>query len=136
MLSFLNALCTALLERDLPEVRRLAARPVAQHLPRTVRDELDRWLLTPAQAPVQMLQYYHQTRQLLLADAAGDASATDQLELMLGPLDHPFGGSIAIARAAHLPGDRRSLTGVTERSARGAAAESAAHPRSVPDRAR
>ena len=136
MLSFLNALCTALLARDLPEVRRLLARANAQHLPRQVREELDSWVATPALAPVRTLQHYHQTRQLLRADAAGDASATEQLELTLGPLDYSFGDSITLARAARLPGERRGPTPVTGMPALGAGPESARHPRSLHDRVR
>lgn len=136
MLSFLNALCTALLARDLPEVRRLIARPNAQHLPRNVREELDSWVATPALAPVQTLHLYHQTRQLLRADAAGDASATEQLELTLGPLDYSFGDSITLARAARVPGERRGHTPFTGIPAPAAGPESARSPRFVHDRVR
>ncbi len=136
MLSFLNALCTALLARDVPEVRRLLARANAQHLPRIVREELDSWVITPAIAPVQTLRHYHQTRQLLRADAAGDASATAQLELTLGPLDYSFGDSITLARAARVPGDRRGQAPFTGPPNSGAAPESARLPRSALDQVR
>lgn len=107
MLSFLNALCTALVARDAGEVRRLIGRPGTPPLPREVRDEIAAWLEAPgAAAPVRTLHHYHQTRQLLLAEP-GELSAEDQLELSLGPLDHRFGGSVSIARAAHLDRERR-----------------------------
>lgn len=109
MLSYLSALCTALLARDVAEVRRLLERQGAPMLPRTVRDEISFWLSAPAAAaPVQTLRHYHRTRQLLLTDEYEvPLESAGQLELPLGPLEHRFGGSLAIARAARFDGDRR-----------------------------
>lgn len=110
MLSFLDALCTALLARDTAEVSRLCDRHAARTLPRAVTEEIRAWLDAPGvAAPVRTLHHYHQARQLMLAEAVSSdsAAAQAQLELGLGPLDHRFGGSVSIARAARLSGDRR-----------------------------
>jgi hypothetical protein len=112
VLSFLDALCTALLARDAAEVSRLFDRQPARSLPRGVAEEIRAWLEEPGvSAPVKTLHHYHQARQLLLGDAATGHSEMSQaqLELGLGPLDHRFGGSVSIARAARLSGDRRRV---------------------------
>lgn len=113
MLSFLSALCTALLAHDAPEVRRLSGRPPMSQLPESVRSEVQAWLDAPGtSAPIHTLRHYHRTRQVLLADRL-DAPPADQLELSLGAHEPPFGGSVSIARAARLADDRR-LDGAPE----------------------
>lgn len=102
MLSFLNALCTALLARDAQEVRRLLERPPGRQLPGAVAAEIRAWLDAPGvAAPVHTLHHYHLARQLVLSDVISP-NPDGQLELTLGPLEHRFGGSLAIARAARL----------------------------------
>lgn len=97
MLAFLESLCGALSARDAELILRLLAHPLAQALPRAVRDEARTIVNGHARgfvAPLQAMQLYHQTAHLLgvCSDpakrqhellAARVFSATPQIELPL-----------------------------------------------------
>jgi hypothetical protein len=93
MLSYLEELCSALLSHDATAVHRLLAQPLAQKLPRVVRDEalaLSRAGPTTLRAPIHTLRYYYQTLQLTESEPptrAGSAESADhsceQIELVL-----------------------------------------------------
>ncbi len=96
MLAFLESLCGALSARDPETIRRLLAHPLAQALPRAVRDEargIASGSLRGYVAPLQAMHLYHQTAHLLGAcsDAATrrigvarqDHSGNSQIELPL-----------------------------------------------------
>jgi hypothetical protein len=62
MLSYLDSLCAALLARDTSEIRRLLAHPLAQDLPRRVREEavaISRAGRRSFIAPVNALHLYY-----------------------------------------------------------------------------
>lgn len=68
MLAFLDALCSALLSRDVETVARLMGHPLAAALPRSVRDEaaaVAAGAARPFGAPLHTLRLYHQTKHLL-----------------------------------------------------------------------
>lgn len=68
MLAFLDAFCSALLNRDAVVVRQLLQHPLAAALPANVREEARRILdgeSRPFAAPLQALRLYHQTAHLL-----------------------------------------------------------------------
>lgn len=68
MLAYLDALCTALLSRDVETVARLMGHPLALALPRAVRDEAASVMagaVRPFGAPLHALRLYHQTKHLL-----------------------------------------------------------------------
>ncbi|MBV6519971.1 MAG: hypothetical protein MNPFHGCM_00075 [Gemmatimonadaceae bacterium] len=72
MLAFLESLCGALSARDAELILRLLQHPLAQALPRAVRDEARGIANGNAGgnlAPLQALQLYHQTAHLLGACA-------------------------------------------------------------------
>jgi len=93
MLSYLEELCSALLSHDATTVHRLLAQPLAQTLPRTVRDEalaLSRAGPATLRAPIHTLRYYYQTLQLTESDhrASSDSAESadhsgEQIELVL-----------------------------------------------------
>jgi hypothetical protein len=61
-------LCAALLARESWEIRRLLKHPLARVLPRRVREEayaIARLGTNTRRAPIQTLNFYHQTVQLL-----------------------------------------------------------------------
>lgn len=68
MLAFLESLCGALSARDAALISRLLAHPLAQALPRAVREEA--LMIANGQArvfsaPLQAMHLYHQTAHLL-----------------------------------------------------------------------
>lgn len=68
MLAYLDALCNALLSRNLEALRELLKHPLAAALPETVVAEVQQVLTGQAQsfrAPIHALQLYHQTAHLL-----------------------------------------------------------------------
>jgi len=89
LLGYLDALCTALIARDAPEIRRLLRHPLARALPRKVREEalaIRRAGASSLMAPVHTLHFFHQTAHVL--GARGDPATRPrvtgpQLELGL-----------------------------------------------------
>jgi hypothetical protein len=76
MLTYLEALCRALIARDQDAIRSLLAHPLAKALPRSVRDEaltVASGALPPAAAPLRAMRLYHQTARLL--GTTGDAAS-------------------------------------------------------------
>lgn len=81
MLAFLEALVGALSARDLESIRRLLTHPLAQALPRAVRDEARGIAYGNSKvfvAPVQTMHLYHQTAHLL--GACSDAATRPTVE--------------------------------------------------------
>ena len=95
MLAYLDSLCAALLARDTSEIRRLLAHPLAQDLPRRVREEavaISRAGRRSFIAPVNALHLYYKLTHMV--DESSDATfennppkdandKTDQLDLPL-----------------------------------------------------
>ena len=95
MLAYLDSLCAALLARDTSEIRRLLAHPMAQDLPRRVREEavaISRAGRRSFIAPVNALHLYYKLTHMV--DESSDptfentpskeeAQKTDQLDLPL-----------------------------------------------------
>ena len=96
MLAYLDSLCAALLARDTSEIRRLLAHPMAQDLPRRVREEavaISRAGRRSFIAPVNALHLYYKLTHMV--DESADATfapsekqddergKTDQLDLPL-----------------------------------------------------
>lgn len=68
MLAFLDALCAALIARDVARIRHLLSHPLARALPRAVRDEATAIAAGASRghaAPLQAMRLYHQTAHLL-----------------------------------------------------------------------
>jgi hypothetical protein len=68
VLAFLDSLCGALMARDTDRIWLLLAHPLAQALPRGVREEataIANGHRRSFVAPLQALQFYHQTAHLL-----------------------------------------------------------------------
>ena len=95
MLAYLDSLCAALLARDTSEIRRLLAHPLAQDLPRRVREEavaISRAGRKSFIAPVNALHLYYKlthmvdesSDQTFEPGSRSDESETkDQLDLPL-----------------------------------------------------
>ena len=95
MLAYLDSLCAALLARDTSEIRRLLAHPMAQDLPRRVREEavaISRAGRKSFIAPVNALHLYYKLTHMVdeSSDPTLEAPArqeqggkTDQLDLPL-----------------------------------------------------
>ena len=95
MLAYLDSLCAALLARDTSEIRRLLAHPMAQDLPRRVREEavaISRAGRKSFIAPVNALHLYYKLTHMV--DESNDPTfdpparsdeteKTDQLDLPL-----------------------------------------------------
>jgi hypothetical protein len=95
MLAYLDSLCAALLARDTSEIRRLLALPLAQDLPRRVREEavaISRAGRRSFIAPVNALHLYYKLTHMV--DESSDTTfegapqkvegdKTDQLDLPL-----------------------------------------------------
>ena len=95
MLAYLDSLCAALLARDTSEIRRLLAHPMAQDLPRRVREEavaISRAGRRSFIAPVNALHLYYKLTHMV--DESSDSTfspsetqeqhgKTDQLDLPL-----------------------------------------------------
>lgn len=68
MLAYLDALCNALLSRNIEALRDLLTHPLAAALPESVVAEVQQVLAGQTQsfhAPIHALQLYHQTAHLL-----------------------------------------------------------------------
>ena len=86
MLAYLDSLCAALLARNTVEIRRLLAHPMAQDLPRRVREEavaISRAGRRSFMAPVNALHLYYKLTHMV--DESSDptfetppAAATEQ----------------------------------------------------------
>ena len=95
MLAYLDSLCAALLARDTSEIRRLLAHPMAQDLPRRVREEavaISRAGRRSFIAPVNALHLYYKLTHMVdessdttFENASRNAGSgkTDQLDLPL-----------------------------------------------------
>jgi hypothetical protein len=97
MLAYLDSLCAALLARNTAEIRRLLAHPMAQELPRRVREEavaISRAGRRSFMAPVNALHLYYklthmvdETSDPVYREPEGGAPAsgdpTGQIELPL-----------------------------------------------------
>ena len=94
MLAYLDSLCAALLARETSEIRRLLALPLAQDLPRRVREEavaISRAGRRSFIAPVNALHLYYKLTHMVDETSDESASAppndeaekTDQLDLPL-----------------------------------------------------
>jgi hypothetical protein len=94
MLAYLDSLCAALLARDTSEIRRLLALPLAQDLPRRVREEavaISRAGRRSFIAPVNALHLYNKLTHMVdessdpesAAPAAEEKAENDQLDLPL-----------------------------------------------------
>ncbi|HEY8166147.1 MAG TPA: hypothetical protein VIF83_11395 [Gemmatimonadaceae bacterium] len=68
MLAYLDSLCAALLARNTAEIRRLLAHPMAQELPRRVREEavaISRAGRRSFMAPVNALHLYYKLTHMV-----------------------------------------------------------------------
>jgi len=77
MLAYLDSLCAALLARNTEEIRRLLAHPLAQDLPRRVREEavaISRAGRRSFMAPVNALHLYYKLTHMV--DETSDPSFT------------------------------------------------------------
>jgi hypothetical protein len=95
MLAYLDSLCAALLARDTSEIRRLLALPLAQDLPRRVREEavaISRAGRRSFIAPVNALHLYYKLTHMVdessdptfgPAPQKEEGQKTDQLDLPL-----------------------------------------------------
>ena len=86
MLAYLDSLCAALLARDTSEIRRLLAHPLAQDLPRRVREEavaISRAGRRSFIAPVNALHLYYKLTHVV------DESSDPTLEA--APKEEPSG---------------------------------------------
>lgn len=95
MLAYLDSLCAALLARDTSEIRRLLAHPMAQDLPRRVREEavaISRAGRRSFIAPVNALHLYYKLTHMVdessdttfeTASRSDGSGKTDQLDLPL-----------------------------------------------------
>lgn len=78
MLAYLDSLCAALLARNTAEIRRLLALPMAQDLPRRVREEavaISRAGRRSFMAPVNALHLYYKLSHMV--DESTDATLGD-----------------------------------------------------------
>jgi hypothetical protein len=81
MLAYLDSLCAALLARNTEEIRRLLAHPLAQDLPRRVREEavaISRAGRRSFMAPVNALHLYYKLTHMV--DETSDAAFTSPEE--------------------------------------------------------
>lgn len=95
MLAYLDSLCAALLARDTSEIRRLLAHPLAQDLPRRVREEavaISRAGRRSFIAPVNALHLYYKLTHMVDENSdptygtvprQNEAGPTAQLDLPL-----------------------------------------------------
>jgi hypothetical protein len=78
MLAYLDSLCAALLARNTEEIRRLLAHPMAQDLPRRVREEavaISRAGRRSFMAPVNALHLYYKLTHMV--DENSDSTFTE-----------------------------------------------------------
>ena len=95
MLAYLDSLCAALLARNTVEIRRLLAHPMAQDLPRRVREEavaISRAGRRSFMAPVNALHLYYKLTHMVdeSSDPTFDSSATTEQERKTAQLDLPL----------------------------------------------
>lgn len=95
MLAYLDSLCAALLARDTSEIRRLLAHPLAQDLPRRVREEavaISRAGRKSFIAPVNALHLYYKLTHMVdessdqtfeAGSRSDESDSKDQLDLPL-----------------------------------------------------
>lgn len=82
MLAFLDSLCAALLARNTPEIRRLLAHPMAQELPRRVREEavaISKAGRRSFIAPVNALHLYYKLTHMV--DESTDTMQSEQKQV-------------------------------------------------------
>ena len=94
MLAYLDSLCAALLARDTTEIRRLLAHPMAQDLPRRVREEavaISRAGRKSFIAPVNALHLYYKLTHMVdeSADPTFAAPPRQELSAQTDQLDLP-----------------------------------------------
>jgi hypothetical protein len=92
VLAFLDSLCGALIARDTDRIWLLLGHPLAQALPRSVREEataIANGHRRSFVAPLQTLQFYHQTAHLLgvSADPATRRAAAPAREAELRQME-------------------------------------------------
>ena len=85
MLAYLDSLCAALLARNTVEIRRLLAHPMAQDLPRRVREEavaISRAGRRSFMAPVNALHLYYKLTHMVdeSSDPTYDANTASRPE--------------------------------------------------------
>ncbi len=95
MLAYLDSLCAALLARDTSEIRRLLAHPMAQDLPRRVREEavaISRAGRRSFIAPVNALHLYYKLTHMVdeSSDTTFSPSARREEGDMNDQLDLPL----------------------------------------------
>ncbi|MEO6590929.1 MAG: hypothetical protein ABIO52_01265 [Gemmatimonadaceae bacterium] len=95
MLAFLDSLCAALLARNTVEIRRLLAHPMAQDLPRRVREEavaISRAGRRSFMAPVNALHLYYKLTHMVdeSSDPTFDSAAATEQERKTAQLDLPL----------------------------------------------
>ena len=95
MLAYLDSLCAALLARNTVEIRRLLAHPMAQDLPRRVREEavaISRAGRRSFMAPVNALHLYYKLTHMVdeSSDSTFEAPAHTEPENKTAQLDLPL----------------------------------------------
>ena len=95
MLAYLDSLCAALLARNTVEIRRLLAHPMAQDLPRRVREEavaISRAGRRSFMAPVNALHLYYKLTHMVdeTSDATYDSPARPEPVKQTAQLDLPL----------------------------------------------
>jgi type VI protein secretion system component VasF len=96
MLAYLDSLCAALLARNTVEIRRLLAHPMAQDLPRRVREEavaISRAGRRSFMAPVNALHLYYKLTHMVdeSSDPTLDRNGTrPETEKQTAQLDLPL----------------------------------------------
>ena len=95
MLAYLDSLCAALLARDTSEIRRLLAHPMAQDLPRRVREEavaISRAGRKSFIAPVNALHLYYKLTHMVdeSSDPTQEASPRAEKGDKANQLDLPL----------------------------------------------
>jgi hypothetical protein len=95
MLAYLDSLCAALLARNTVEIRRLLAHPMAQDLPRRVREEavaISRAGRRSFMAPVNALHLYYKLTHMVdeSSDPTYDTAAHPEPEKKTAQLDLPL----------------------------------------------
>ena len=95
MLAYLDSLCAALLARNTTEIRRLLAHPMAQDLPRRVREEavaISRAGRRSFMAPVNALHLYYKLTHMVdeTSDPTFDSGTRQESQESKDQLDLPL----------------------------------------------
>ncbi|MGI8548252.1 MAG: hypothetical protein ACR2M1_13130 [Gemmatimonadaceae bacterium] len=93
MLSFLDALCAALLARNSIEIYRLLGLPSARKLPRSVREEamvIAKGGPTSHMAPIRALQLYYKMSHLVDESAELDSDTDAPVDTCEPQIAFPF----------------------------------------------